>query len=167
MSGRDARRARQRKQEARERRREEAGKALGKVFWAYLEASIDAERRLMARFREYLDRVNHPISLGGGRYVENVIYWDGLGPPPARPAKPEDHTWTRFPARWSAVDLARGPDQSRQLTVDMLTRADAAFRASDGAPPYEIMSAQEYEQARAAAERATNAAIHQRRNLFR
>lgn len=164
MSGRDARRARQRKAE---QRRHEAGKARVGAVLAYLNAAEAAERRIMARFREYLDRVNHPISLGGGRYVENVIYWDGLGPPPARPAKPEDHTWTRFPARWSAVDLARGPDQSRQLTVDMLTRADAAFRASDGAPPYEIMSAQEYEQARAAAERATNAAIHQRRNLFR
>lgn len=163
MSGRDARRARQRKAERAARLREEAGEALGKVFLAYLEASIAAERRLIARFREYLSLANLPTT-NGGRYVENVVYWDGFGPPSARPANPDDHTWTRLPARWSAVDPARGPDQSRQLTVDMLTRADAYRAASDTRPYFEIISQQDLDQMRDDAERNTNDAI--RRRLF-
>lgn len=172
MSGRDARRARQRKAERAARLREEAAATLQFIMGSFVRHQIEAERRLQSILAEFLPAAkDSPRAKYGGRYVavdfgvespfRHVI---DEAAPFRMPANPDHHTWTRLPARWSAVDPARGPDQSRQLTVDMFTRADAFVRASDGAPPYEIISPQEYEQARAQAERNTNDAI--RRRLF-
>ena len=132
MSGRAARAARQRKQEARERLRVEAQKALAAIMEAFIRHTIDSERRLMAILSEFQGAASIPAT-HGARYIERVVYWDVFGPPSAPPADPSAHTWTRLPARWTP----------------------------------EIITAQELHEARDAAERATNAAFHQRRNLFR
>ena len=138
----------------------------------YVRHQIESERRLQSILGEFLPPAkDSPWAKYGGRYVEvdfgvaspfrHVI--DEAAPFHA-PAKPEDHTWTRLPARWSAVDPARGPDQSRQLTVNMLARADAFRAASDTRPYFEIISQQDLDQMRDDAERNTNDAI--RRRLF-
>jgi len=70
VSGRDARRARQRKAE---QRRHEAGKARVGAVLAYLNAAEAAERRIMARLSEHRELANLRTIFAGG-------YIDGASP---------------------------------------------------------------------------------------
>lgn len=69
-------------------------------------------------------------------------------------------------AIWAALTAGEAPPL--RLTEDMLARADAYVRAAaDPRPYFEIITQEELAQMRDEAERNTNAAIAQRRNLIR
>lgn len=139
MSGRDARRARQRKAERAARFEAEVTATLQFIARELIIEEMASGRRLQSILGEFFPPAkDSPWAKYGGRYVDIDFGVDSPfrhvideAAPFRAPADLSAHTWTRVPARWNT----------------------------------EILTVEEREAARKAAERDTNATI--RRHLFR